>query len=113
MTRGNRQGNNAFIDYDVEFNTHASMPSHEELSFFEEQWLFRNLTPQFYKTVSLTVLFKENFKFENKLHKVARTGNRNMLIFLIEPLLKHDNYGFNQLHMDALKLEKLEAKYAT
>jgi len=47
------------------------------------------------------------------MHEIARTGNRKMLVSLLEPLLKHDMYGYNQLHFDVLNLEKLEAKYAT
>jgi len=40
-------------------------------------------------------------------------GNRDFLIWLMEPLIKQENYGFNELHLDVLKLEKLTKKYHT
>lgn len=36
-----------------------------------------------------------------------------MLIWAIEPMIKQENYGFNKLHLDALKLENLTDKYHT
>jgi ankyrin repeat protein len=36
-----------------------------------------------------------------------------MLAFIIEPKLKLENFGFNKLHLDALKLERLTEKYHT
>ena len=36
-----------------------------------------------------------------------------MVTFMIEPLIQHENYGFNKLHLDVLKLDKLTEKYAT
>ncbi len=47
------------------------------------------------------------------MQEVARTGNRVLLMSLLEPLLKHEMYGYNQLHFDVLKQAKLEQKYAT
>ena len=44
---------------------------------------------------------------------VALTGNRELVVKLLEPLIKHENYGFNKLHLDVVKLNKLEEKYAT
>jgi hypothetical protein len=40
-------------------------------------------------------------------------GNVDMLIFAIEPLLKLENYGYNKLHLDVLKLSRLTEKYHT
>ncbi len=31
----------------------------------------------------------------------------------MEPLIKQENYGFNELHLDVLKLDKLTKKYHT
>lgn len=41
------------------------------------------------------------------------TGNRELAASFIEPKLQHENYGYNKLHLDALKLDKLTEKYAT
>jgi ankyrin repeat protein len=43
----------------------------------------------------------------------ALSGNREMLAFMIEPKLKLENFGFNKLHLDALKLDRLTEKYHT
>jgi hypothetical protein len=95
MTRGNRQGNNAFLDYDGHFNTHASMPNFE-MDYMERQYLFRNMTPEFYKALSVTKCFKsQNDYFNHLMHEIARTGNRILLMNLLEPLLKHDMFGYN------------------
>jgi ankyrin repeat protein len=32
---------------------------------------------------------------------------------MMEPLIKQENYGFNELHLDVLKLDKLTKKYHT
>ena len=41
------------------------------------------------------------------------TGNRELAAFFVESKVKHENFGFNQLHLDVLSLDKLTAKYAT
>jgi len=44
---------------------------------------------------------------------VALVGNRELAAAVLEPLLQHENYGFNKLHLDVLKLDRLTEKYAT
>lgn len=113
MTRGNRQGNNAFLDNEGSYSINATMPTFEFESF-ERSYFFRNLTPEFYKALSVTKVFKSQHDYFNPLmQEVARTGNRVLLMNLLEPLLKHELYGYNQLHFDVLKQAKLEQKYAT
>ena len=41
------------------------------------------------------------------------TGNRKLVASLVEPKVKHENYGYNKLHLDVLKLDKLVEKYPT
>ena len=36
-----------------------------------------------------------------------------MVVHLLKDKIKHDNYGFNQLHLDVVKLDSLTEKYAT
>jgi len=49
----------------------------------------------------------------SQLTSLAKVGNRDFLIWLIEPLIKLENYGFNELHLDVLKLDQLTVKYHT
>ena len=44
---------------------------------------------------------------------VAITGNYKLLADIIEPQIKLENFGFNKLHLDVLRLDKLTEKYAT
>jgi hypothetical protein len=63
---------------------------------FERNYFFRNLTPEFFRALSVTKVFKAQHDFFNhQMQEVARTGNRVLLMSLLEPLLKHDMYGFN------------------
>ena len=48
-----------------------------------------------------------------QIAEIARTGNRDFVEFLVGPCIKFENYGFNQLHHDVLKLNKLTEKYHT
>ena len=36
-----------------------------------------------------------------------------MAASLIAPKVKHENFGYNKLHLDVLQLDKLTEKYAT
>lgn len=49
----------------------------------------------------------------NNLLNFIMHCNREMLTFIIEPKLKLENFGFNKLHLDVLKLDKLTEKYHT
>ena len=40
-------------------------------------------------------------------------GNRKLAAWKLEQLVKHENYGFNQLHLDVLQKDKLTEKYHT
>ena len=44
---------------------------------------------------------------------IATFGNRDFAVKKLEPLVKLENYGYNQLHFDALSLSELTEKYAT
>ena len=43
----------------------------------------------------------------------VRTGNIRMAIEIVEKVIEQSNYGFNQLHLDVLKLSELKEKYHT
>jgi len=40
-------------------------------------------------------------------------GSKDFMIWVIEHCLKSENYGFNKLHLDVLKLNQLTEKYHT
>jgi len=64
-----------------------------------------------YKAFSL--ITREAREAVYDLQAYALAGNIAMCIWIIEPLLKLENYGFNKLHLDVLKLSKLTEKYHT
>lgn len=87
----------------------------------KSKWqIYRTLTVQFFKAFTLTKLGAcsdidpdGDDGITAKIAEIARTGNREFLEFLIGPCVKFENYGFNQLHHDVLKLDKLTEKYHT
>ena len=113
-TRGNRQGNNAFIENGgmggmmrpVIANPGPGQPVY----VFKHM---QNMESEFYKKYELVIGKDTNQITEIKPWNVATTGNYKFVADLIEPLVKHENYGFNKLHLDVLKLKKLTDKYAT
>ena len=48
-----------------------------------------------------------------KICQIARTGNRDLVEFLIKPCIKLENYGYNQLHHDVLVKKELTDKLFT
>ena len=48
-----------------------------------------------------------------QLSSLAKFSNRELLVQLLEPKIKFENYGFNKLHLDVVKLDELTEKYAT
>ena len=45
--------------------------------------------------------------------QIARTGNRNFVEFIVGPCVKFENFGYNQLHHDALTKQELTEKLNT
>ena len=68
-----------------------------------------NLTEDFYKNYSLAMALAVHLG----IWSVALTGNRALVAALLEPQVQHENYGFNKLHLDVLKLDSLTEKYPT
>ena len=53
------------------------------------------------------------FGEEGQVRQLLLCGNRKLAAWKLEPLIKHENYGYNQMHLDVLKLNKLTEKYHT
>ena len=71
--------------------------------------MLRELTPEFYKKYELLPHRTNNLQASH----AALTGNRALAASLIAPKVKHENFGYNKLHLDVLQLDKLTEKYAT
>ncbi len=52
-------------------------------------------------------------EFNNQVWYVALSGNKEFIIWVVENCLKSENFGFNKLHLDVLKLNHLTEKYHT
>jgi ankyrin repeat protein len=88
-----------FEDFDCNLHAFTSKPN-----------FMRKATSDFMKAFKVLTGFNEE---ASEISELAINGNRELLIERLEPLLKHDNWGFNKLHLDALKLKTLTEKYHT
>ena len=70
-------------------------------------------TPDLIKQCTLLTGIDYSQNYHSRVLQFARVANREVLIWLLEPLLKQENYGLNELHLDVLKLDKLTKKYHT
>lgn len=106
MTRGNRQGNNAFID---QKQVHASAQSIQNLSyndgFLTELGLTHSITPSIVKILLNSGLADT---FIGNLEYFLYCGNRLLSLMIVEKFYKKDNYGFNELHFKVLEANKVE-----
>ena len=68
------------------------------------------LTPEFYKKYSLLHEFAGP---PGEPNQIAMTGNRELVMHFVGQRVESENFGYNKLHLDVLKLEELTEKYAT
>ena len=73
----------------------------QDMNYSDEMW-------EAYTKLTMT---EEQVK--NNVLNFARKGQKNQIIKVIEEQLKFENFGWNKLHLDVLKLDKLTEKYAT
>jgi len=52
-------------------------------------------------------------KLDGFISNIVFAGNLELLKFALAPLLKHENYGFNKLHLDVISLDRLTEKIHT
>ena len=100
MTRGNRQGNNAFLEYR---DNNESNPFNYLLTphFIKRQLYFRGMTVETYRIITkLCPQLEESMSVQ--VFEAVRAGNLDMANELVQRLVKHPNYGFNNLHADVL-----------
>lgn len=103
MSRGNRQGNNAFTASKWFRGLHQIPTNY---------WPATGASVKTFKAYSQ--LMKQNDNANNHcVPEFAKAGARDLVIHAIQPMIKHENYGFNKLHLDVLKLDKLTEKYHT
>ena len=114
MTRGNRQGNNAFVERHPNV-AGFSVPVLNVTSNFDTDFcrIFGKMQPDFLKKFNLAIDHAAHNTDRYTPSVIAMTGNRKLVASLVEPKVKHENYGYNKLHLDVLKLDKLVEKYPT
>jgi hypothetical protein len=100
MTRGNRQGNNAFLQYE---DNYQKNPVHY---VNDENFMRRMLYSDSLDYETVKQIYKLNPQIENYLQSYAyeavRAGNRKIAYQLIKNMVQYPNFGFNQLHCDVL-----------
>lgn len=107
--RGNRQGNNAFLEY------HDNNMKNPVYYVQNEYFIKRMMYSETVDYETFKQIYKLNPNIENTLQSYAyeavRAGNRKIAHELIKNMLKFPNFGFNQLHADTLtddaELEKV------
>lgn len=106
MTRGNRQGNQAFTMKNCEANNPVDYLRLNDT-------YNRYMTPEMKQHIQVvTRADLTNLKYQEML-QYALSGNVAMLKWMIESHIKLENFGLNKLHLDALTLPKLTEKYHT
>ena len=105
MTRGNRQGNQAFLPNEDS----DEIPSEY---FLEHLGEFRTASIEIFK--ALLLMFGMSMDdIAEKVWDVALSGNKDFLAWIVDFCSKSENFGFNKLHLDVLKLDHLSEKYHT
>ena len=102
MGRGNRQGNNAFMENDGNFGTdpHESF-MHSTYNCFEHHFVSLDLFKQLEKILKSHGDLKQNMS--HRIIDWLRFGNYVLPRYFLEDMVKHSNYGFNELHLNVLK----------
>lgn len=104
QTRGNRQGNQAFILSQINVN---KCPINQ----FQEENMCKFVTEDLWKAYAL-VTRSMNDPI-GQFYNYAISGNLLMIKFIIAGNMKQENYGFNKLHLDVISLDRLTEKYHT
>ena len=96
MTRGNRQGNQAFV-YPSNLNNIDPV----NLLFYER--FYKYFTEEIWKTYVLATRTHQDLA--SYFIHFSMTGNTEILKLIIKEKSKHENFGFNKLHSDVLELK--------
>jgi len=100
MTRGNRQGNNAFLEgYD--------MGTYDPRQYIQNviQKIFEN--PNLSAKMMQAILTLDPYgyfanQFQQFIYVLVRSGNRKVAHMMIKKIVESPNFGFNNLHADVL-----------
>ena len=71
------------------------------------------MSVDFYKAYRLCVDKISEYHDNLPVRSMVLAGNPKLAAWKLEQLVKHENYGYNQLHLDALTKDKLTEKYHT
>lgn len=93
MTRGNRQGNNAFLQYEDNYQRNP----HQQIT--DESFIRRILYSNTIDYETLKQVFKLNPGIESYLqsyvYEAVRGGNRKIAHEIIKAMVQYPNFGFN------------------
>ena len=70
--------------------------------------MIQKMNLSFYKRVNTIFNQFNKNDFDLNVTKIVLTGNLEIARDILASRIKHENYGFNQLHLDALTLDKIE-----
>ena len=100
MTRGNRQGNNAFLE--DAFN-YEKIPANllSANSFITKMIYQKEVTSDTFKQILKLNNDVEN-KLQNSFYVIVRAGKRDLAYDVLKKIVELQNFGFSKLHLDVL-----------
>lgn len=111
MTRGNRQGNNAFLTGQV--NQQYFLNNYRYT--FPESWLTEGIfgvpeAQMFEKSYSADLQCDLKQSWSGNIPNWIQYGEYKLPIYLLKELTKYSHYGYNDLHLNVLKKYKKDEK---
>ena len=113
MTRGNRQGNNAFLEYDDNETLEEWFDTYHDQSLrFSKKLLNVNAFKMLMKVLGGTNVDGGDFMqgISSYIQFIIRVGDWKLAEYVVGQLQKHPHYGFNELHHNVLKKLKANEK---
>jgi hypothetical protein len=100
MTRGNRQGNNAFLQYDDNYTKNPVQLVNDENTI--RNILYTDTVT--YETIKQIYKMQPNIEaqLQSYVYEAVRAGNRKIAYETVKNMVQYPNFGFNQLHADVL-----------
>ena len=110
MTRGNRQGNNAFLEYadhdkDLVADVDGKAGGWVAAGIFGVE-CFKVFEKLCGGSQRATQAFDYKSAWSRHMHTMIRLGEYRLPAYILTELVKHPHYGFNELHLNVLKQYK-------
>ena len=109
MTRGNRQGNNAFLAEDEHSNERYFL--NDFLDEIPDKWIVDKIfdvskMQMFEKSLDADTACNLKQNWSDMIPNWIACGEYKLPIYLLKELTKHSHYGYNELHLNVLKSYK-------